>query len=117
MGYGNEPRPDNGLSPFLRINDGFVQFDSVYSVNSAIPGEKSHLVAEFQGREVGILTCHADAPNVDKRYFGAAKARQRKKLSYNTFLALIGSDIDIAEESLFCYGRAIQLPFSDTISY
>lgn len=78
----------------------FQEFDAVYSENGVSSQETSSLVAQLKGREVGRIRSQLDAPDVDKRFLGAATARAEKLLHYHTFLALIGDDIDKSEEAL-----------------
>lgn len=59
--------------------------------------ESSVLVAQQNGKAIGLIETQEDAPGVDNRFFGAATALRGGELRYNTFLALIGSDISVPE--------------------
>lgn len=87
--------------PGLIVCNVSTQFDCLISVNGNGADENSFLIAEHEGRKVGIIKSSKDAPNIDERFFGAATARKGKKLHYITFLGLIGSDIFHEEKDLF----------------
>lgn len=87
------------LAPSLTvaIENQIVCLDSLSSIYE--DGEiSSGYTAYSSGNEVGKIWKQSDAPDIDLRFLGATTMLAGSILNYSTFLALIGSDIDVPEE-------------------
>lgn len=75
-----------------------VSFNSLASIQK--PEEcSSGYIAYENGKEVGSIWKSADIPEIDARFLGATTMLTGEVLDYTTFLALIGSDIDVPEDN------------------